>query len=58
MATHSSCEAELSACVQLIKLGLEIRAVAEELVGEAQLELQCDNMAMVQAILTEVTTRC
>ena len=33
LATLSSCEAELSASVHGIKIGLGIRAVAEELVG-------------------------
>ena len=55
LATLSSCEAELSASVHGLKIGLGIRSVAEELVGRVRLELHGDNMAMIQTILNEVT---
>ena len=56
LATLSSCEAELSASVHGLKIGLGIKAVAEEMTGNVLLELQGDNMAMIQTILTEVTS--
>ena len=56
LATLSSCEAELSASIHGLKIGLGIRAVAEELVGNVLLELQGDSMAMIQTILNEVTS--
>ena len=56
LATLSSCEAELSACVHGLKMGLGIRSVAEELLGRVRLELHGDNMAMIQTILHKVTS--
>ena len=56
LATLSSCEAELSASVHGLNIGLGIRAVAEEMTGRVLLELQGDNMAMIQTILTEATS--
>ena len=56
LATLSSCEAELSASVHGLKIGLGIRSVAEELTGRVLLELQGDNMAMIQTILNEVAS--
>ena len=56
LATLSSCEAELSASIHGLNIGLGIRAVAEELIGSVLLVLQGDNMARIQAILNEVTS--
>ena len=56
LATLSSCEAELSASTHGLKIGLGVRAVAEEVTGRVLLELQGDNMAMIQTILNEVTS--
>ena len=56
LATLSSCEAELSASIHGLKMGLGIRAVAEELIGRVRIELHGDNMAMIQTILHEVTS--
>ena len=56
LATLSSCEAELSASIHGLKMGLGIRAVAEELTGRVRIELHGDNMAMIQTILHEVTS--
>ena len=56
LATLRSCEAELGASVHGIKIGLGIRAIAEEPIGKVLAELQGDNAAMIQTILNEVTS--
>ncbi len=56
LTTLSSCEAELGAFAHGIKVGLGIIAVIEELMGPISLELQGYNMAMIQTILTTVTS--
>ena len=42
LATLSPCEAELSASIHGLKMGLGIRAVAEELFGSVHIELHWD----------------